>query len=168
MYNMDQPLTVQQQLALAIHIASTEHLKQFDMGGKPYIIHPLHIMNQMLFDTQLATIAVLHDVVEDSDVTIVELCNYGFSTRVLEALTLLTHKEGDSYLDVYIAGICTNYDAIRVKRKDIEHNSCVTRLKGLREKDFERSKKYLTAFKILGDAKAKAKEDHFIRYGFGD
>ena len=145
----------QQQLAEAIEIASKVHLNQFDKGGKPYILHPLHLMTQLLFDTQLATIAVLHDVVEDSDglVTLQDLRDYGFSERVLSALYLLTHEKGDAYLEVYIEGIAGNYDAIRVKRKDLEHNSDITRLKGIKPKDLVRMEKYHTAFLMLGEAK---------------
>lgn len=150
-------LTPAQMLARAVNIASEVHLNQFDKGGKPYILHPLHLMQQLLFDTELAVIAVLHDVIEDSNGvwTIERLRQEGFSERVLDALILLTHDSADDYLTVYIPAICTNFDAIRVKRKDLEHNSSVTRLKGLREKDFKRLEKYCIAFKMLGDAKKK-------------
>ena len=110
-------------------------------------------MRQLMFDTQLATIAVMHDVIEDSDVTIEHLRELGFSDRVLDALQLLTHKKGDEYICVYIAGIATNLDAIRVKRKDLEHNSDITRLKGVSSKDLDRIRKYHLAFMILGNAK---------------
>lgn len=145
----------QEQLARAIHIATSTHVGQFDKGGKPYILHPLHLMNQLLFDTQLATIAVLHDVIEDSNgsVTIRMLYEAGFSGRVLCALELLTHDRNDPYLEVYIKKICYNYDAILVKRKDLEHNSDITRLKGVTKKDLDRVEKYHKAFLILGVAK---------------
>ena len=55
-----------EQLALGIEVAVLAHKGQYDKAGKPYILHPLHLMNQLMFDKQLATIAVLHDVVEDS------------------------------------------------------------------------------------------------------
>lgn len=144
----------QKQLARAIYIATKAHKNQFDKGGKPYILHPLHLMGQLMFDTQLATIAVLHDVVEDSRYTFEELRSMGFSHRVMAAITLLTHTENESY-DEYIYNITTNYDAIRVKRKDLEHNSDITRLKGVRPKDLERLEKYHNAFIQLGEAKKK-------------
>jgi len=148
-----------QQLATAIKIASDVHANQFDKGGKPYILHPLHLMNQLLFDPQLATIAVLHDVIEDSkgEWTIERMKEQGFSQRVLDALTLLTHNKADDYLTVYIPRIATNFDAIRVKRKDLTHNSCITRLKGITDKDEARIKKYHIAFTMLGQAKANFK-----------
>ncbi len=150
-------LTPEKQLALAIKIASEVHVNQFDKGGKPYILHPLYVMQQVLFDTELAAIAVLHDVIEDGqgEATLEKLRSMGFSERVLVALDLLTHKEGQDYLESYIPLICTNYDAIRVKRKDLEHNSNITRLKGVREKDFKRLEKYHKAFSMLEKAKKK-------------
>lgn len=145
----------QEQLAKAIQLASNIHLGQYDKSGKPYILHPLRLMFQLLFDVQLATIAVLHDVIEDSNgaVTLEYLKGLGFSSRVIDALELLTHNPEDDYLEVYIPAICSNYDAIRVKRKDLEHNSDITRLKGIRPKDLARTEKYHKAFIILGEAK---------------
>ena len=142
----------QKQLALAIQTAAHYHAGQFDKGGKPYILHPLHLMNQLLFDTQLATIAVLHDVVEDSNITILDLMTIGMSGRVISALKLLTHNKNQSYED-YIEGICGNFDAIRVKRKDLEHNTAITRLKGIGPKDIARMEKYHKAFVRLTEAK---------------
>lgn len=146
----------QKQLALAIQTATNAHVNQFDKGGKPYILHPLHLMMQLSYDTELATIAVLHDVVEDSPVTITDLVHNGFSERVTTALALLTHNDKDSY-EEYIEKIAINLDAVTVKRKDLEHNSCITRLKGVKDKDTERMKKYHKAFIYLGEARDKLK-----------
>jgi len=151
-YRWGEIMNEQEQLARAVEIATEAHKGQFDKGGKPYILHPLHLMNQLLFDTQLAAIAVLHDVVEDSHWTLHDLKASGFSSRVISALLLLTHDEPFSY-EVYVESICTNYDAIRVKRKDLEHNSDITRLKGVTTKDLKRIEKYHKAFLILGNAK---------------
>jgi len=145
-----------EQLGLAIKIAVMVHDGGTDRAGKPYILHPLHLMNQLMFDPELAAIAVLHDVVEDSNgnITIEDIEKNGFSTRVLSALILLTHDEYVSYED-YISLIASNYDAIRVKRKDLEHNSQITRLKGVTKKDIARMEKYHKAFIFLGEAKLK-------------
>ncbi len=141
----------------AISIAVSAHAGQFDKGGKPYILHPLHLMNQLMYDTELAIIAVLHDVVEDSDVwTIGNLKDEGFSERVIHAIELLTHVEGESY-QRYIDKIATNIDTITVKRKDLEHNSCITRLKGVSRKDLARMEKYHLAFIQLGEALSQFK-----------
>lgn len=146
----------QTQLSEAILLAATAHRNQLDKGGKPYILHPLHLMKQLIFDLELATIAVLHDAVEDSDcLTIDVLEDYRFSKRIITAVDLLTHREGEDYLEEYIKWICFNYDAIRVKRKDLEHNSDITRLKRVRDKDLIRLGKYHKAFVMLGKAKEK-------------
>lgn len=145
------------QLRDAIGIAVGAHENQFDRGGNPYILHPLHLMNQLMYDKELAAIAVMHDVIEDSHHwDLINLRIFGFSDRVLTALDLLTHKEEDSYQQ-YIDKISTNYDAIRVKRKDLEHNSDITRLKGVKEKDLKRMEKYHKAFIQLGKAKEEFK-----------
>ena len=139
-------------LSKAIYIASDAHKNQLDKAGKPYILHPIHLMNKLLYDTDLAIIAVLHDVVEDTHWTIEKLKDQGFSERVIIALDLLTHKKEHSY-EEYIDLICQNIDAITVKRKDLEHNSDITRLKGVSTKDLERIKKYHLAFVKLGAAR---------------
>lgn len=147
-------LDKQEQLGMAIRIATLAHEDQFDKGGKPYILHPLHLMQQMLFDTELAIIAVLHDVPEDSDLTIEDLVSVGFSQRVTDALALLTHHKSESY-EEYIDMMLCNYDCIRVKRKDLAHNSSITRLKGVGPKDLARMEKYHKAFLKLGEARSK-------------
>ena len=146
-------MTNYEQLNEAIRIAVVAHNGQLDKGGKPYILHPLHLMNQLMFDTELATIAVLHDVVEDSDITLEHLYSSGFSDRICQALKCLTHRPEQSY-EEYIQIISRNYDAIRVKRKDLEHNSDITRLKGVTDKDLKRMQKYHKAFVFLGQTKA--------------
>jgi hypothetical protein len=146
-------MTEYEALAKAISIATQAHEGQYDKAGKPYILHSLHIMNELLFDTQLATIAVLHDVVEDSHYSFDELVIDGFSDRVLAALILLTHDDQCDYLDDYIPSVCTNYDAIKVKIKDIEHNCDITRLEVIEDSDLARLKKYHTAYGMLNEAK---------------
>lgn len=142
-------------LAKAIEIATQAHSGQFDRGGRPYILHPLHLMTQALQshpeDVDLAIIAVLHDVVEDSDWELDSLILAGgFSQEVRDALFFLTHQDGETYED-YISAMemCTR--AVIIKRLDIEHNSCITRLKGVRQKDLDRIEKYHTAYLKLGE-----------------
>lgn len=136
-------------LGTAIALASKVHENQRDKGGKPYILHPLRLMMRLRSDDEeLMSIAVLHDVVEDSDVTLEDLTKMGFSSRVTDALDLLTHKKGDSY-EVYIRKIGTSRDATLVKLEDLRDNSDITRLKGLSEKDHARLMKYNKSFVYL-------------------
>ena len=132
-------------LGTAIKLAATVHENQRDKGGNAYILHPMRIMMRLrTVDEELMEIAILHDVVEDSTITFTALQELGFSPRVLTALALLTHAPSEPY-DDYIKRIATNKDATRVKLEDLRDNSDVTRLKGLREKDFKRLEKYARA-----------------------
>lgn len=137
-------------LGRAIEIAASAHAGQTDRGGKPYILHPLWVMDKVRHlgeDYMIA--AVLHDVVEDSDWTIDMLREEGFSSSTLFALSLLS-KEGDDY-EAYIKAIYHDPIAREVKLRDLEHNSKITRLKGLRKKDFDRIEKYHKAYTYLKD-----------------
>lgn len=139
------------QTGIAIALAAKVHEKQTDQGGNAYILHPMRVMQRLrTTDEELMQIAIMHDVVEDSDgqYTIDSLKQLGFSKRVTDALALLTHDKDEEY-DSYILKISSNMDAIRVKMEDLRDNSDITRLKGLREKDFERMKKYNRAYVYL-------------------
>lgn len=130
-------------LGLAISIAAQAHEKVTDRGGNAYILHPIRLMMRLRTkDQELMQMAILHDVVEDcSEYSLEYLASLGFSDRVIAALDLLTHKKEDSY-DAYIDKIATNKDAILIKIQDLRDNADITRLKGVRDKDIERLKKY--------------------------
>lgn len=136
-------------LALAISVAADAHVKQTDEGGNAYILHPLRMMMRLrTSDEELMSIAVLHDTVEDSDVTIDSLWELGFSKRVLDAVECLTKKNGENY-DDFIVRCATNLDATIVKLEDLRDNSDITRLKGLSDKDTARLAKYNRAYTFL-------------------
>lgn len=138
-------------LGRAISIAASVHKDQKDKGGNAYILHPIRLMMRLrTTDEELMCIAILHDCVEDSEgsVTLNTLKAEGLSERVLSALSLLTHEASEPY-DGYIRRISTNKDAARVKLEDLRDNSDITRLKGIRQKDFERVEKYHRAFLFL-------------------
>lgn len=131
---------------LASKIAYRAHEGQEDKAGVPYIFHPIHIAEQM--DTEASCIvALLHDVVEDSDITIDYLSQY-FSEDVMVALKILTKNENDDYVE-YIKRIKTNKLATKVKLKDLEHNSDLTRLDEITDEDRKRATKYINAIKYL-------------------
>lgn len=136
-------------LGRAIEIATSAHSGQTDKGGRPYILHPLWVMNKLrhLGDDYMI-VGVLHDTIEDSEWTIDQLRSEGFSEEIITAITLLTHEQGQSY-DDYIKAISLNPLARAVKIRDLEHNTKITRLKGLRKKDFDRMEKYHRAYVYL-------------------
>ena len=109
----------------AMKIAYRAHHGQVDKGGIPYIFHPFHLAEQMTDEYTTCT-ALLHDVVEDTDVTL-EALSAVFPAEVVEAVALLTHRPGDDYLQ-YVAAIRENPIARAVKLADIAHNSDTTRL----------------------------------------
>jgi (p)ppGpp synthase/HD superfamily hydrolase len=119
-------MTENQLLEDAIHLASEAHRGQKDKAGKPYILHPMRVMFRM--DTLLEmVVAVLHDVVEDSDTTLGELRAWGYPEEVVEALDCLTRRYADktperqseSYMD-YVARCKANPLAKKVKLADID------------------------------------------------
>lgn len=105
----------------AIRIAVTAHYGQVDKGGKPYILHPLWVMHLAPNDNDIQVVAVLHDVVEDTPVTLKYLKESGLTEVQAEALQLLTHKSGVPY-SAYIKGIRDNEIATKVKIEDLRHN----------------------------------------------
>lgn len=136
-------------LSDAIALAATAFKGKFDRGGNPYILHCLQVMQWVdQDDTELMQIAVLHDVIEDTDYTLDDLINMGYSHRVVKALSFLTHRCDLSY-DDYISNMVYNIDAVQVKMADLRHNSDITRMKGLREKDLERVAKYHRSYMFL-------------------
>lgn len=113
------PLTIK-----AMKIAYDAHQGQFDKSGVPYIFHPYHLAEQMDDEISCAA-ALLHDVVEDTDVTLEDL-KKEFPTEVTDAISLLTHNESDEYLD-YVRKLKNNPVAKKVKLADLTHNSDDTR-----------------------------------------
>jgi (p)ppGpp synthase/HD superfamily hydrolase len=141
----------------AIALAANAHINQFDKGGKPYILHPLRVMHKvmkMTDDENIHMLAVLHDVVEDTNVTLEYLEENAYPWEVIDALALMTKQKGESYIGTYIPRLCTNYGCILVKMSDIAHNSDISRLKGITEKDLDRMTKYQISHTMLADAKA--------------
>ena len=108
----------------AIKMAYDAHLGQLDYNGVPYIFHPYHIAEQM--DDEIScTAALLHDVIEDTNLTLADLEEI-FPAPVVEIVRLLTHDEDMDYFD-YIRKIKTNPIAKKVKLEDLQHNSDETR-----------------------------------------
>jgi guanosine-3',5'-bis(diphosphate) 3'-pyrophosphohydrolase len=126
----------------ALLLATNSHHGQFDKGGNPYILHPLKVMHYLKSDDEeLMCMALLHDVVEDCNVTFVDLEAAGMSQRVIAAVRCLTKQRGQTLAE-YKEVIFSNRDAMLVKRCDLRHNSDIRRLKGVTHKDLERMAKY--------------------------
>ncbi len=142
-------------LERAIQIATNAHHEQTSFRGRPYILHPLRVMETVAGYGECAMmVAVLHDTVEDTDITLEELVEMEFPDQVVEAVKALTYvgEKGndDDYLE-YIRQISWNEWATVVKLADLKDNLRVERLpKGKVTKGAaRRMEKYLSAFAIL-------------------
>lgn len=125
------------------------HKEQRDKSGLPYVFHPFHLAEQMEDETT-TVVALLHDVVEDSDYTLDDLRRMVFSQEVCEAVDLMTHREGVPYME-YVRRIKTNPVAVKVKLADLRHNSDMTRMEAPTERDLQRAEKYREAMRLLLD-----------------
>lgn len=133
----------------AMKLCFNAHKDQVDKSGMPYVFHPFYLAEQML-DEETTVVALLHDVVEDTDYTIEDLRKMGFSETVLEAISLMTHDEAVPYME-YVEKIKKNRIAAIVKCADLIHNSDLSRLDIVDEKVMKRVEKYKQAIAILDD-----------------
>ena len=135
----------------AIQIAAGAHAGQFDKGGMPYLMHPMRVMSYLKSnDEELQCIAILHDVLEDSSVTVEDLLDAGMTRRIVAGVQHLTKIKDESY-DNYKLRVFASTDAMRVKLADLRHNSDIRRLKGVTQKDADRIAKYHTFFLEISD-----------------
>lgn len=124
---------------LALQIAKKAHAGQVDKAGKDYILHPMTVASYMDTDTE-KTIAYLHDVLEDTDVTVDALRKI-FPNEIVDTLITLTHKKDESYFE-YIQRVSKSKLAKKVKVADLLHNLDITRIKEPTKQDYERLEKY--------------------------
>ena len=132
---------------IALAIAKKAHAGQVDKAGVDYIQHPLYVASQVKTEQEKA-VALLHDVLEDSDITAADLLAYGLSNEVVTAVQTLTKKKRQSYQD-YLEKVKSNNLARVVKLADLKHNSDLSRLKTVSNTDYERVKKYKNAIRYL-------------------
>lgn len=137
-------------LETAIAIAVNAHRGQVDRQGRPYILHPITVMMSMDTDEE-RIVAILHDVVEDSPISLDDLREAGFSEVIVGAVDALTNREGESYED-FTERVSHNPLARRVKLGDLQHNMDIRRLPEITDKDLERLRKYRAAWRRLTGA----------------
>ena len=131
----------------ALKLCFEAHKEQVDKSGIPYVFHPFHLAEQM--KTEESTIvALLHDLVEDTEYTINDLTSMGFGKDITNAIALLTHADGVEYMD-YVRAIKENPIAKAVKLADLKHNSDLSRLDDINEKALQRKEKYQKAIALL-------------------
>ena len=131
----------------AMKIAYEAHHGQVDKAGVPYIFHPIHLAEQMEDEISIC-VAMLHDVIEDTDVSEERLKEEGISLEVIDNVKLLTKSKEEEYMN-YLERIKSSETAVKVKLADLRHNSDVSRLSNVTEKDKKRLEKYAEAIKRL-------------------
>lgn len=135
-------------IALAYNIAKKAHKGQVDKAGKDYIYHPMTVASNVGNDEDAIIVALLHDVIEDTDITINDLKDQ-FSDAVIKALVCVTHKENEPYM-TYVKRCATNKIAKKVKIADLETNMDLSRLSNVTQKDIDRvNNKYIPAYEYI-------------------
>lgn len=137
----------------ALRCALRAHAGQVDKAGVPYITHPLRVMARFQ-DPILQATALLHDVVEDSEITVSELRSLGFPERVLELVDLLTRRDGESYMS-FISRLSGDFSALKIKKADIEENMNISRIPLINKGDLARLEKYHKAWCFLSEAEKR-------------
>jgi (p)ppGpp synthase/HD superfamily hydrolase len=136
-----------QTLERAIAIAAAAHEGQVDKGGAPYILHPLKVMLRVS-TLEERIVAVLHDAVEDCDISFDDLRREGFSETVLTAIASVTKVPGESY-EAFVERAAQNPIGRVVKLADLEENSDLSRIAQPSWEDLERVEKYRRAMGVL-------------------
>jgi hypothetical protein len=134
-------------LEVAIALACDSHRGQVDKAGRPYILHPLRLM--LGFEsTAEQIVAVLHDVIEDSSVTLERLRELGFDPSTVSAIDALSRRQGEAYED-FIDRVLADPLATRIKARDLQDNLDVSRIPELSDEDLRRIAKYHRALMRL-------------------
>ncbi len=131
----------------ALKLCFEAHKDQTDKSGLPYVFHPFHLAEQMP-DEDTTVVALLHDVVEDTEYTLDDLQRMGFGEKVMDALALMTHDDVVPYME-YVERLKDNSLARTVKLADLRHNSDLTRLDEVDDTARARVEKYARAILIL-------------------
>lgn len=142
----------------ALALSKKAHDKQVDKAGVDYIQHPIYVAS--LVETEYEkTVALLHDVVEDSNISLLDLKEMNFPSEVVEAVALLTKDKTISY-QAYLEKIKGNEIARKVKLADLTHNSDISRLIDITPADEKRIQKYRQAIKYLKSTDIASKQNN--------
>ncbi|SPL71432.1 HD domain-containing protein [Acinetobacter stercoris] len=134
-------------LEKAIALAAKKHAGQLDKGQSPYILHPLRLMFKMKTPQQ-QIVAVLHDIIEDTDTTVVDLISLGFSQEIIDAILALTKADGETRIEAAYRAV-KNPIARLVKLADIADNMDLSRIPHPSAKDLLRLEEYRQVRQIL-------------------
>ena len=124
---------------LALKIAIQAHRDQKDKSGREYVMHPIRVAERCK-DPRAKIVALLHDTIEDTEVTVEYLREEGFPEEIINGILSVTKKEGESYED-FVRRAAENEIGIIVKKADLEDNMDIRRLREITDKDVERLRK---------------------------
>lgn len=145
-------------------LATKAHFGQKDRGGNPYIKHPEKV-SSMAYDLEASVVGLLHDVLEDSDLTEQDLLDCGLPYPLLDAVLKITKSKQHYDKSKYIDGLCSNLTATLVKCADLTHNSDISRLKKVTQKDINRTASYYDMLnKLRNDLSHKYEVDTIHKY----
>ena len=133
---------------LALKIAIQAHRGQKDKAGREYVMHPIRVAERCK-DPRAKIVALLHDTIEDTEVTAEFLLGEGFPKEIVNGILSVTKREGETYPD-FVSRAATNAIGREVKIADLEGNMDIRRLREITDKDAERLRKYLRAWQFLG------------------
>jgi (p)ppGpp synthase/HD superfamily hydrolase len=148
-------------LERAIALAAKAHEGQVDKAGAPYILHPIRVMLRLSAIEERIT-AVLHDVVEDCNVSLQNLREEGFSETVLNAIDSVTKRTGESYED-FVLRAASNRIGRQVKLADLEDNCDLSRIANPTDRDYERIEKYRRAIETIRADMTKTPDNELSR-----
>lgn len=145
---MHSKMSLEQQLSSAVDLAMEIHKDRYDRSNQPYIGHVIRVMNagQTL---QEKIVGALHDVVEDSDLTIDDLLLKGFDNNIVEAVDAITFYDDVETYDEYIERVIKNPIAVKVKLNDLSDNMDLRRLNEIDDESIVRVRKYFKAYKRI-------------------
>ena len=127
-------------LEKAIKLARQVHTNQLDKAGKAYFEHPLRVMNN-LTTLEEKIVGILHDAIEDSDLTLEDLRQLGFPEILIDAIDAITKRHEEDY-EAYLQRVISNPLALRVKIADMQDNMDIKRIDNPTAKDYQRLEKY--------------------------
>ena len=148
-----------------LDLAWKAHNGQKDRAWEDYFWHPYTValdVEKLYNDDELTMIALGHDLIEDTSVTVFELIDAGFSERVVNGIDSLTRREYENY-NQYVLRLKCNIDAVKVKLADLRHNMDMSRLNIVTEKDCQRQEKYAKVYAELSDLLKQIEGEQYAR-----
>lgn len=142
---------------LALRIAIQAHKGQRDKSGRVYVMHPIRVAERCR-DPKAKVVALLHDTIEDTEVTADYLRMQGFPEEIIEGVLSVTKREGETYED-FVRRAAQNPLGKEVKRADLEDNMDIRRLREITDEDATRLRKYLRAWQFLNDLQEKGQNE---------